>query len=269
MAPREVYVHGKWGIPSATIDWCEENYAVTHYIAEFWNTVSNLVMIIPPFVTILIIIKQRFENRFLLCHLGVLSVGVGSWCFHMTLLYSMQLLDELPMIWGTAFLVYSFIEVDSPPNSHNKPLEVILLLYCLVVTIIYMTTNNTVFHEIAYGLMVACMVFASVRMLLTMECSKSLFITAFIFYMVGFLLWNIDNVYCGKLSYIRKDIAGMLGPLSEMHAWWHIGAGLGTYLSIIFVTHTRYTHLKKNPKFKVWLGFWPYVTLEETAGKKH
>ena len=39
---------GFWLPHTATIDWCESNYAVTSYIAEFWNTVSNLVMILFP-----------------------------------------------------------------------------------------------------------------------------------------------------------------------------------------------------------------------------
>ena len=39
---------GFWGERTATIDWCEQNYEQTYYIAEFWNTVSNLVMIVLP-----------------------------------------------------------------------------------------------------------------------------------------------------------------------------------------------------------------------------
>merc|ERR1740117_2487317 len=31
---------------SSTIDWCEENHAVTTVMAEFWNTVSSVSMII-------------------------------------------------------------------------------------------------------------------------------------------------------------------------------------------------------------------------------
>ena len=38
--------------------------------------------------------------RFHLCFASLLIVGIGSGMFHMTLLYEMQLLDELPMIWG-------------------------------------------------------------------------------------------------------------------------------------------------------------------------
>ncbi len=36
MAPSmEKDFSGFWGKPTATIDWCEANYEVSHYIAEF------------------------------------------------------------------------------------------------------------------------------------------------------------------------------------------------------------------------------------------
>ena len=34
---------------------------------------------------------------------------------------------------------------------------------------------------------------------------------------------------------LRKDNAGIFGPLSQLHAWWHILAGSGTYLSLVFM----------------------------------
>jgi hypothetical protein len=36
---------GYWGDVDATIEWCEWNYVVTPYVAEFWNTVSSLVVL--------------------------------------------------------------------------------------------------------------------------------------------------------------------------------------------------------------------------------
>jgi len=33
MAP--VFENGRWGQPTSTLDWCEENYLVTYHVAEF------------------------------------------------------------------------------------------------------------------------------------------------------------------------------------------------------------------------------------------
>ncbi|EIE78529.1 hypothetical protein RO3G_03233 [Rhizopus delemar RA 99-880] len=70
-----------WGPATSTIDWCEENYHVSPYLAEFFNTTTNLMF-------------------------SVMFVGFGSWCFHMTLQYEMQLLDELPMIYVASIMVW-------------------------------------------------------------------------------------------------------------------------------------------------------------------
>ncbi|KAJ3589484.1 hypothetical protein NHX12_010329 [Muraenolepis orangiensis] len=84
---------GYWGRPTSTLDWCEENYVVSYYIAEFWNTVSNLIMILPPLYGALQTYRDGLEFRYTCSFLGLAAVGVGSWCFHMTLLYEMQHLD--------------------------------------------------------------------------------------------------------------------------------------------------------------------------------
>lgn len=253
---------GIWGRPSSTLDWCEENYAVTPYIAEFWNTVSNVLMIIPPLITIFLLLKQGFEKRFVACHFSLLCVGIGSWCFHMTLLYSMQLLDELPMIWGSAFLVYAFCEVKTPPNKHNLPLQVVLFSYCFIVTVVYIYNKNSVFFQISYGIMVVSLVTIAVNTVRQLErTNKALLVAATVTYGTGFILWNIDNEYCQSLQIVRR-IAGVLSPVLELHAWWHILAGLGTYLSLIFIAHTRCVVLEQKSRIKYWLNFWPYLALE-------
>ncbi len=111
---------GYWGKRTATIDWCESNYEVTSFIAEFWNTISNLVMILFPLYAIYWSFKHRqavkksksktkfiIPNSTIYCQLSLLLVGIGSWMFHMTLLYPMQLLDELPMLYCAAFMIYA------------------------------------------------------------------------------------------------------------------------------------------------------------------
>ena len=49
---------------------------------------------------------QKLVFRYTLCFVLLLITGVGSWMFHMTLLYEMQLMDELPMVWGASYFVY-------------------------------------------------------------------------------------------------------------------------------------------------------------------
>jgi len=33
---------GYWGTPTSTLDWCEENYVVSYYIAEFCKYVLTV-----------------------------------------------------------------------------------------------------------------------------------------------------------------------------------------------------------------------------------
>ena len=78
---------GFWGKPSATIDWCEENYELSHYIAEFWNTVSNITFVVLALYGYRRARQERFERRFLAQYVAVLVTGIGSALFHGTLRY--------------------------------------------------------------------------------------------------------------------------------------------------------------------------------------
>ena len=35
-----------WGQPNSGVDWCEENYLHTHYVAEWWNFLSSVPMMV-------------------------------------------------------------------------------------------------------------------------------------------------------------------------------------------------------------------------------
>ena len=48
-----------------------------------------------------------------------------------------------------------------------------------------------------------------------------IFIIGFSSFLLGFLLWNIDNHFCNNLKSIRNQI-GPLGPATQLHGWWHI-----------------------------------------------
>jgi len=89
---------------NSTIDWCEANYIVTPLIAEFWNTVSGLAIILSGYLFKRNQLNHTLSNsKQAITRLKNVStllyfVGVGTMLFHGTLLYPFQLLDELPMI---------------------------------------------------------------------------------------------------------------------------------------------------------------------------
>ena len=93
---------GFWGHVTASRDWCEPNYAVTIYIAEFWNTLSNLTYII--FAINLWRLKckldrtvpsfQHFQSIKIFIA-GMFVLGFASGSFHGTLKYWPQVFDRV------------------------------------------------------------------------------------------------------------------------------------------------------------------------------
>ncbi|XP_077449016.1 alkaline ceramidase 3 isoform X2 [Stigmatopora argus] len=255
---------GYWGRPTSTLDWCEENYVVSYYIAEFWNTVSNLIMILPPICGAI----QTFRNGLEFCYtcsfLGLAAVGVGSWCFHMTLLYEMQLLDELPMIYSTCVFVYCLYECFKQGNTISWFPVALLLIFSITVTVVYLQWKEPVFHQVMYGALVACLVIRSIFIVtwvypwLRPLCYASLGI-----FLVGFLLWNIDNIFCDTLRASRQTLPPSVGVVTQFHAWWHILTGLGSYLHILLSLQIRTTYLKYRPKIKFLCGVWPTLHVEQ------
>ncbi len=98
-AGRKPDKEGFWGPPTSTVDWCEANYVVSHYVAEFWNTVSNIGLLVLGIYGVRMCLREGLAVRVdLLLLFGLIAVvGLGSAAFHATLLKTSQQLDETPM----------------------------------------------------------------------------------------------------------------------------------------------------------------------------
>jgi len=91
---------GYWGPTTSNVDWCEENYLVTFFVAEFWNSLSSLAFVAVSIVGLIITRKYHsHEPSFYIGYLCTMMVGLGSFAFHGTLLRTTQVLDELPMCY--------------------------------------------------------------------------------------------------------------------------------------------------------------------------
>ena len=95
-----------WGQPSSSVDWCEKNYEHTRYVAEFFNTLSSLPMLVVSIWGLWLCVRYRLELRFYLCWAGIGVVGIGSVAFHGTLHPAGQATDELGMICASLAFLY-------------------------------------------------------------------------------------------------------------------------------------------------------------------
>lgn len=123
---------GFWGVPTASVNWCEPDYQHSYYIAETYNTLSNLFYVIMAIISLIhtrsfyrklknqapILLKGMAKGgnptdsingplvRFYWMNLSLIMVGVGSWMFHMTLQVRDQMWDELSMHLPILSLLY-------------------------------------------------------------------------------------------------------------------------------------------------------------------
>jgi len=91
---------GFWGEPTASIDWCETNYENSFYIAEYWNTLSNILLVVFSMFGMHMSIKEGHEIDLTILFFIIMVIGIGSALFHGTLQTWAQQLDETPMIYA-------------------------------------------------------------------------------------------------------------------------------------------------------------------------
>lgn len=108
----------------STVDWCEVNYNVTPFVAEFWNTVSGIAILISAFLfkTYQLDRHSNFVKCEAISRLQKIVkllyvVSVGTMLFHGTLLYPFQLLDELPMIMVSIEYIRALITLSTAKTN--------------------------------------------------------------------------------------------------------------------------------------------------------
>jgi len=77
-------VDGFWG-PTHT-PFCEEGYLITPYIAEFWNTLSNLWFLVAAIPGMIVCIRLGLPKRYFLINFIVFILGLGSGFYHVVCL---------------------------------------------------------------------------------------------------------------------------------------------------------------------------------------
>ncbi|KAJ8394691.1 hypothetical protein AAFF_G00042910 [Aldrovandia affinis] len=168
------------------------------------------------------------------------------------------------MIYSCCVFVYCLYECFKQEKSISYLLIVILLVFSVAVTVVYLQWKEPVFHQVMYGILVGSLVFRSVFIVSWVyPWLRTLCYTSLGVFLLGFFLWNIDNLLCDTLRETRHRLPPVVGAVTQLHAWWHILTGLGSYLHILFSLQTRATYLKHRPKVQFVRGVWPTIHGED------
>ena len=141
---------GYWGAKTANTNWCEPDYVVSHYVAEFWNTMSSFLIFFYGIYGI--VVHHWVEQRFFTALSCFIVVGLGSAAFHATLWRSMQLLDELPMMWSNSAFIYA-VHFMERRGSANIPFVCALTVVTLVLTfcVVKFDKDDQIIFLLSYG----------------------------------------------------------------------------------------------------------------------
>ncbi|CEL53531.1 Alkaline ceramidase 3 OS=Homo sapiens GN=ACER3 PE=1 SV=3 [Rhizoctonia solani AG-1 IB] len=244
--------YGFWGNHTATIDWCEDNYTHTQYIAEWYNTVSNIPFIAlglyGAYYSLTEIPSAMHRWRFAAPHFGIACVGLGSFIFHATLnWYAQVLLDEMPMIYVSSMVLYLVLAPTDGPGPLKLKLGITSVP--LIVTILYLRFPYPVIHQLCFAGIMLSIAYRLVGLLRNSKYNsdaifdaKYYIITGVVMFIVAFGIWNIDNSFCDFWTVVRTRLwkdeigpsfktpslsAAIVGAVTQGHAWWHLLTGLG------------------------------------------
>lgn len=151
---------GFWSPVTSTLNWCEEDYYATIYSAEIINTLTNLLFIYLAFKGINNCLRNDHDSIFLVTFLGYFVVGTGSFLFHSTLKYPMQLVDELSMIYTTCLMFYATFSYGQS-RLYAQLLGVFLLALSAFITGYYHYLQDPAFHQNMYALLTAVVLLRS------------------------------------------------------------------------------------------------------------
>lgn len=174
-------------------------------------------------------------------------IGIGSLLFHATLLYSMQLLDEIPMLFSNSQMLYVLWHpsVDLamvrwiPKWFRSTPIG--YYAFSILITALYISVPScTLFFQVSYGAMILLMSISLhfyARQIPAGDSVKILLQRAAVFMISAFVVWNIDNLMCETLRRWRSEhLPAVLGPLLQFHAWWHVLTMISGTHSLVAVT---------------------------------
>ncbi|CAO3569840.1 unnamed protein product [Mortierella alpina] len=262
---------GFWSPNTASVDWCESNYAVSFYIAEFWNTISNVVCIVAATFTYLSFPGTERRFQFLFATFGL--VGLGSTLFHGTLRHKMQLFDELPMLYSATMILFILVEAKYGPRGKWFP--IVLAAWIATTTFIFSTTGGqlqfytfqSTYTALQFGMIYLLRVLhVQQRAIHGPNPAVSMLIRrAFASGFFAITLWLIDLRLCEWINGVGPRSLLRWNP--QLHAWWHVFSACALYHATMIIIYYHFDVHGQRPYVDLVCGSIPVIRLLKPKGK--
>ncbi|KAI5790506.1 ceramidase-domain-containing protein [Pyronema domesticum] len=226
-----------WGPPTSTTNFCEEDYYITPYIAEFINTVSN---ILPIYLGLYGTFKTPGSIATQLSYLSSAGVAFGSCFFHATLKHEMELVDGLSMLYSTAVAIFSVFSIHLSTVG-SAVLAVGIFTLVTAVSIGQYAYPNPTLHGICFGGMVLMFLGRCIQLRRRVVKLRPemdgplvrLLGIGSVMWIVGAVMWWADWWACEYLIRWRRCVGLPVGFMAELHGWWHITTAFGAYYYLV------------------------------------
>ncbi|KAJ1970119.1 hypothetical protein IWQ62_000159 [Dispira parvispora] len=255
-----------WDPTTSSVDWCEDNYSVSPYVVEFYNTLSSLAMIFfGEYGARQPLVKENTQFQWVFRLISV--VGVGSTLFHATLKHSTQMMDELPMVWLVSFCLNHLLK--SMYNLHHPALSWGMFLVTLVSSVIVFLTSGLVqfftFHVIYNIYQFTCV--GLVVILYRQRRNRfpkaaQLVHRGLMFLILAGVFWLMDTYFC---HWVNGKIQSILPVNMQLHAWWHFFVSLGFYYLCAFLLFDEQIRLHRQPFVKYHWLILPEIVLQPVS----
>jgi dihydroceramidase len=258
-------MHGEpfWGASTSSVDWCEANYARSAYVAEFWNTLSSLPLVVVMVYGLVKCHQHGIEWRFRLCYVALGLVGCGSTAFHATMTHAGQASDELSMIYGGLVFLHAALEIEQRERTWSALATPLMeLAYALLFTAAYFRFPEYFgAFVVCYILLIAVILKQTYRAYLRYLAEAGtdagfyqtlLFRFSFGTYAFGFLaLWVPENALC---PYFPHHLQWL-----NLHAFFHLTSTIAPYNLLVFLTFHRMRILRRHAEHRFDGGLVIYI----------
>ncbi|KAL1890342.1 alkaline ceramidase ydc1 [Sporothrix stenoceras] len=133
------------------LSFCEEDYAVSAYLTEFINSLTNLAYV---YYALRYMYgpgsRGLFAPKVDFMAVSLLLLGIGSFLFHASMRQTMQFADELAMLGLTWSLLLGALNIQRT-SAYNKLVSVGLAVIFPLFSAFYIWTANILYHSIAFG----------------------------------------------------------------------------------------------------------------------